>query len=195
MLHSFDSPPGYCLWLQWREEIGKPEGGKTLVSPGEVGLSAGHLGEWLVCLRASLGLFCVRDWRLWDSLPVHACMSPSVLVPPAPPCEWSLPTSRGTSLTESGNQSLQSTAWASPQSFLLGHLSSSAPRDHSASHIAGGASDLTSFLVALTTTTSRIALLIRLFLVRGLSPPSGYMFSEGGGLMNLTACCIILSTL
>lgn len=25
LLHSIYRPPGYCLWLQWREEVGKPD--------------------------------------------------------------------------------------------------------------------------------------------------------------------------
>lgn len=66
--YSFHRPPGYRLWLQRWEEVGKPGGRKILVSLGEVGLSAGHLGEWLVFLWASLWLSCVRDSRLWDSL-------------------------------------------------------------------------------------------------------------------------------
>jgi hypothetical protein len=57
LLHSIYRPPGYCLWLQWREEVGKPEGRKILVSPGEVDPSAGYLGEWL--LRA-LVLLCEK---------------------------------------------------------------------------------------------------------------------------------------
>lgn len=73
LLHSFHCPPGYCLWLQWREEVGKSEGRKILVSPGEVDPSDGHLGEWLMFLRALSWFFCVRNFRLWDSLSVHAC--------------------------------------------------------------------------------------------------------------------------
>lgn len=74
LLHSFHCPPGYCLWLQWREEVGKPEGRKIVVSPGEVDPSVEHLGEGLIFLRALFWFFSVRrNLRLWDSLSDHAC--------------------------------------------------------------------------------------------------------------------------
>lgn len=94
LLHGFYRPPCYCLWLQWWEEVGKPEGRKILVSPGEVDPSAGHLGEWLMLQRALILLCEELEAVGFFSLLSHIQLSMLVRVPcdldlalPTPPPE------------------------------------------------------------------------------------------------------------